>query len=92
MEEREIHQRSNVLNNNHTLNIEVNPSPNKNIGPLMSIIKSFPSVLEMRLCADESELKEILAKLWLSTTKGKSVQKLGDEYNSKLGNGKKGKL
>jgi len=53
---------------------------NKNISALMSIIKSFPSVLEMRLCVDEAKLKEKLAKSWFSTTKVKSVQKLDDGF------------
>ena len=55
-----------------------NPSDN-----LTSIIRSFPSVSEMRLSANEDELKTKLAKSWLKTPAGKSAQKLGDDYFGK---------
>lgn len=98
LEEREIRQRSQLLNNEGN----ANPSPyrvnrsqrysnsweqslnkNKKMNVLRSIIESFPPVSEMRLCADEVKLKAKLAELWLSTPEGKLVEKSGEEYLGK---------
>lgn len=97
LEEREIRQRSQLLNNEDNQNPRHNiakpsqrnsnsceQSPNnKNMDVLKSIIKSFPPVSEMRLCADEVKLKAKLAEIWLSTPEGKLVEKSGDEYIGK---------
>eukprot|EP00253_Pinus_taeda_P013918 PITA_13918 len=90
LQEREIRQRSKVLNDNDIENPNDNPTSmsnprnkNKNMDALRSIIKSFPPVSEMRLCADEAELRVKLGKSWLSTAEAQSLQKLGDEYFGK---------
>lgn len=93
LEEREIRQRS-LLNNGDNANPKPNSqtqsnsweqsqNKNKNMDVLKSIIKSFPPVSEMRLCADEANLRANLAKLWLCTPEGKSAEKSGDRYFGK---------
>jgi len=90
LEKREIRQRSRLLDNEDNTNPWPYPNwqrqsqnKNKNMDVLRSIIKSFPPVSEMRLCSDEVKLKEKLAKSWLCTPEGKSVEKSGDQYFGK---------
>lgn len=92
LEKREIRQRSRLLDNEDNANPwpypnwqrqSQNKNKNKNMDVLRSIIKSFPPVSEMRLCSDEVKLKEKLAKSWLCTPEGKSVEKSGDQYFGK---------
>ena len=91
--EREIRQPIDFVNTKQVANPKANPIQiantnssmsinfeNKNIASLGSIIKSFPLASEMRLSANEVELKAKLAKSWLSTIDGESTLKLGDEH------------
>lgn len=93
LDKREIRQRS-QLNSGDNANPKPNSQrqsnswvqsrhKNKNMDVLRSIIKSFPPVSEMRLCADEVNLRAKLAKLWLCTPQGKSAEKSGDKYFGK---------
>lgn len=50
---------------------------------LIDLEISLALALEMRLCADEADLKAKLAKSWLSAAQGQSVQKSVDEYFGK---------
>ena len=53
----------------------------KNMDVMRSIIKSFPAVSKMRLCADELDLKAQLVESWLSTPEGMSLRKSSDKYS-----------
>ena len=81
---RNIREPLDPVNTNHIANPNANITfENKDIVVLKSILKSFPSASEMRLSANEDELKTKLAKSWLKTPAGKSAQKLGDDYFGK---------